>query len=450
MKIVRFLLLFLFLLGFSTILLTGCTSQTGEATVTGVEQETVPTESTAEPPDGNVSVETEDLKEEIIQETTPMPTATPGVLYEYVELIVQKTGIKNRLIFGVQTNDWINLGISVGIIILGLLIVTPLGMKLLHSFFVKTPIKTDISLFEIAEKQLKLIINTFFFDIATNRLLFLPARIKNFFNHLYFLIYALAITIIVWKWLDILINHFIRGGESEREKKRTEMLRTLFNRSIRTILIITSLAFILGHFGVNMLAFSAVLGISGLALSLAAQDTLNDAINGFLILLDEPFRLGDRIEIQELETWGDVVDIGLRTTRIRTLDNRMVIMPNSKIGKSQIVNYSFPDTRYRVQTLIRINYGYDLETVKQIIRESMKMVDGVLHEKPVNVYLDSFDSSSISLKIRWWLNSFANRPENFDRVVSTIYNSLRESGIKMPVDSCEIYMKSGVTDENEK
>ena len=79
---------------------------------------------------------------------------------------------------------------------------------------------------------------------------------------------------------------------------------------------------------------------------------MSDAINGFLILMDEPFRIGDRIEIRDLDTWGDVVDIGLRTTRILTLDNRMVILPNSKIGKSQIVNYSFPDPKYRVQTTI--------------------------------------------------------------------------------------------------
>jgi len=191
-----------------------------------------------------------------------------------------------------------------------------------------------------------------------------------------------------------------------------------------------------------MLAFSAAIGIGGLAISLAAQDTLSDAINGFLILMDEPFRIGDRIEIRDLDTWGDVVDIGLRTTRILTLDNRMVILPNSKIGKSQIVNYSFPDPKYRVQTTIQVNYGNDLETIRKIIMEAMKGIEGVLQTKPVNVYLDSFDSSSIYLRVRWWLNSFEDRPENLNRVVSTIYDSLRANSIKMPVDSYEIHLKS--------
>ena len=72
----------------------------------------------------------------------------------------------------------------------------------------------------------------------------------------------------------------------------------------------------------------------------AAQDTLADAIAGFLILLDQPFRVGDRIEITGLGTWGDVVEIGTRSTRIRTRDNRLVIVPNSAIAKDQVVNYS--------------------------------------------------------------------------------------------------------------
>ena len=74
--------------------------------------------------------------------------------------------------------------------------------------------------------------------------------------------------------------------------------------------------------------------------------------------------------------------------------------------------------------------------------EAMKGIEGVLQTKPVNVYLDSFDSSSIYLRVRWWLNSFEDRPENLNRVVSTIYDSLRANSIKMPVDSYEIYLKS--------
>ena len=73
-------------------------------------------------------------------------------------------------------------------------------------------------------------------------------------------------------------------------------------------------------------------------------------------MVDQPFRVGDRIEIQKLGTWGDVVDIGLRSTRIRTSDNRLVIIPNNVISTDQIVNYSFPDPRYRIQLELAVGY----------------------------------------------------------------------------------------------
>jgi len=110
------------------------------------------------------------------------------------------------------------------------------------------------------------------------------------------------------------------------------------------MIIFIALITILSHFNVDVTALLATLGLIGLALSLAAQDTLNDIINGVLIWLDRPFRIGDRIEIQGDKMWGDVIDIGTRSTRILLIDNTMVIVPNSVIGKNQVINYSYPDS----------------------------------------------------------------------------------------------------------
>ena len=93
----------------------------------------------------------------------------------------------------------------------------------------------------------------------------------------------------------------------------------------------------------------AVLGLCGLAFSIAAQATLADVIDGVIILVDKPFRVRHRIQLQDLQTWGDVISIGVRTTRIRTLGNRLVIVPNSRINRGQVVNYSYPDDRYRLE-----------------------------------------------------------------------------------------------------
>ena len=115
-----------------------------------------------------------------------------------------------------------------------------------------------------------------------------------------------------------------------------------------------------------------------------AQANLTGAINGFIILFDRSFRPGDRIENNDLNTWGDVIESGMRTTRIQTRDNRMVIVPNPKIGKSQIVNYSYPDPHYRLQLDFLVSDEHDLEEIRAIMIDAVQGVGGILTDQSVN------------------------------------------------------------------
>ena len=176
----------------------------------------------------------------------------------------------------------------------------------------------------------------------------------------------------------------------------------------------------------------ATLGIGSLAIALAAQATLSDTISGFVIMVDRPFRIGDRIEIQDLDTWGDVVDIGLRSTRIRTRDNRMVIVPNSVIGKSLIVNHSFPDTQYRIQIHVGVAYGTDIEEARKVLIEAVSKVEGVLSDHPVEALFLEFGDYALIFRVRWWLDSYVDTRRMFDSVNTAMYNALNEAGIEMP------------------
>ena len=183
---------------------------------------------------------------------------------------------------------------------------------------------------------------------------------------------------------------------------------------------------------INRRNFLRTVGVAGLALSLAIQDTLADAISGFIILIDQPFRVGDRIEISGLGTWGDVIEIGTRTTRIRTRDNRLVIVPNSTIGKSQVINYTYPDPRYRVQMDIGIGYGMDIEKTRQIIVDTVRRIEGVLPDKPVEALYNEMGDSAMLFRVRWWIESYADTRLMFDRVNTALHKVLDEAGIDMP------------------
>jgi small-conductance mechanosensitive channel len=149
-------------------------------------------------------------------------------------------------------------------------------------------------------------------------------------------------------------------------------------------------------------------------------------------MIDRPFRIGDRVELLDLDTWGDVMDIGLRSTRIRTRDNRMVIVPNSVIAKSLIVNHSYPDDTYRLEIELGVAYGTDLEEARQVLIEAVSNVDGVLTSEPVEALFLQFGDSALIFRVRWWLDSYVDTRRMFDKVNTAMYNALNEAGIEIP------------------
>jgi small-conductance mechanosensitive channel len=206
----------------------------------------------------------------------------------------------------------------------------------------------------------------------------------------------------------------------------------MLNRVGRGVVGVIGLTVLLSHFGVNVTALTAALGIGGLAISLAAKDTVSDAIAGMILLIDRPFRVGDRIEIQGVGTWGDVTDVGLRTTRIRTRDNRMVIVPNSIISHNQVINYSYPDPRYRIETHVDIAFGTDVATVRRLLIDTVRQVPGVLTEKPVDALYIDMSGIAMRFRIRWWIQSYVDTRRMFDLVHTAIQYALDEAGIESP------------------
>jgi small-conductance mechanosensitive channel len=185
-----------------------------------------------------------------------------------------------------------------------------------------------------------------------------------------------------------------------------------------------------------------LLAVLTVTASIAARDTLTDVVDGVLILLDRPFRVGDRIEIQELGAWGDVIAIGTRSTRIRTRDNRLAVVPNSKIGRSLVVNYSYPDERYRVEVVLNVDYDTDLARLTRVVTETIRRAEGVLAERPVDVLLDAFGDSALRVRARWWIHSYADTSHLMDDVHRALYQVLRERGIVLPLPTYQVRLES--------
>lgn len=391
------------------------------------------------------------LEEEVeIVMPTPQPTATPGLVQEVISEITTSTGLNQFRFLGLTTEDWINLSISLLLLGLGLLVFIPLLYHLLRLIARWIGIRQVKTLLDLFEPQVKWSLGLLIVQYATDRLTLLPIGFKQWLDQLYFTIFVVILTIVAWKLLNLGLEVYQNRVATEKDRSQHQSFLVFLRGVALVIFIIIALTAVLNNYGVNVTIPLAVLALLGFALSIAAQDSLIDVINGFIILSDRPFSIGDRIEIQELNTWGDVVEIGTRTTRIRTRDNRLVIIPNSKIGRNMVVNYSYPDPVYRIQTHLGIAYGSDLDQVRQVVVNTIQTIEGVLPDKPIDVLLLEFGDSALKIRVRWWIHSYVDTRRMFDRVHSALYQELDRFGIQMPWPTYDINLRSNNFLEKEK
>jgi MscS family membrane protein len=388
--------------------------------------------------------------DELLPTRTPAPTATPGLIARGVEEVAAETGLAYTYVLGLSTSDWINLGISLLFVVLGYLVGTLLIRRILPPIARRTPTDLDDRLLEKLGPDLRWLLVVFALRLATDRLTFVSAGVKDLMADACFLVGLAIVMQAGWRLIDLAGRWY---GERSRGAGREEELApliTLLARIFRAVLLVTGLVILLAHFGANTTALAVALALGALAITLAARDTVADAIAGFIILVDRPFRLGDRIEIEGEDAWGDVVDIGLRTTRIRTRDNRLVIVPNSLINGNQVVNYTYPDPHYRIQSSVKVAYGTDIEFAEQLIIDTVRQMPGVLPGAEIEVLYDEMGDSAMILCVRWWIASYADARRSRDQVHRALQKALDAAGIDMPypTQSLHLYNESEVTDDS--
>jgi MscS family membrane protein len=381
------------------------------------------------PTDESPTPEPTDLLEGVIMTRTPEPTATPGRVEQQVEELAETVGLGRVTFLGLSIVNWANLAISLLSVLAGYLIGTWLVRRVLPQAVRRTPTEFDDRSLKAIGSQVRWLVVLLTLYFATNRLTFVGARLKTFLGDVYFVVGLVIVVRVVFKLID-LADEWARQRMAQAGREgELEHVTVLLTRVGRVVTAIVGVIILLAHFGVNVTALSAALGLGGLAITLAAQDTISDAIAGVIILVDRPFRIGDRIEIPGAGTWGDVLSIGLRTTRIRTRDNRVIILPNSTIGSNQVTNYSYPDPSYRSETHLSVTDGTDLETARRLIVDTVRGVEGVLADRPIDaLYIDT-GSSGIAFRVRWWIGTYRERSRILDQVHTALQAAFDRAGV---------------------
>jgi small-conductance mechanosensitive channel len=326
----------------------------------------------------------------------------------------------------------VELAVSIVVVVLAAVYGARLIIWLLRKITRRTKTDVDQILLEAVKPQIGWLIAAIGFQIITSRLDFIEGAAKTILENTYFILYLLVVVATAWRVGDAALDWYVAQRGDELNKNLVQQVFPLLKRLTHIFLAIIFVVILAGHFGVNVLAISAALGLGGFAIALAAQDTISNIISGLVIMFDSPFKIGDRIEVTGLDTWGDVVNIGIRSTQVQTRDNRLVIVPNTAVVDSAVVNYSRPDNTYRLQSDIGIGSGMDISKVQGLIRETVRQLDGILPDKPVDVWFTEFGDSSNTMRVRWWVASYAEKRRSTDSVNAAIQELANREGIDMP------------------
>jgi len=213
----------------------------------------------------------------------------------------------------------------------------------------------------------------------------------------------------------------------------------VFSRQMAPIVEKVTMLFIIGgalmvvlkHFNYDILSLVTALGIGSLAIGMAAKDTLAHVISGFTLMIDRPFRIGDRIQLASGQV-GDVQDIGLRSTKIKTLDNQLLIIPNSDLCNTILTNQAFPDNRIKGRINVGVSYGSDADQVKELLVQLALEVEDVLQDPVPEAFFVSFGDSALNMSLFFWVEEYAKLFATTDKINSKILARFREQGIEIP------------------
>ncbi len=191
--------------------------------------------------------------------------------------------------------------------------------------------------------------------------------------------------------------------------------------------------------GVEIGPVIAGMGIAGLALALAAQNLLSNVFGGMTITLDQLYKVGNRIEFGGV--YGDVYEIRPRYTKIKTLDNMIITIPNSKVINDNIINYAAPDTTVRVKIPISVAYGTDPEKVDKIMLEIAENTPKVLKMPKPLLRFTQYADSSQNFELLVWIDHYDERHRVLDRIFRDMFKRFKEEGIEIPFNQMDVHLK---------
>ena len=209
---------------------------------------------------------------------------------------------------------------------------------------------------------------------------------------------------------------------------------------IKYTLYVILIFFIMGLFGIATTSAVAVLGSAGVAIGLALQGSLSNFAGGVLILLLKPFRVGDYIIEDSNKNEGTVSEISIFYTKLLTVDNKVIVIPNGTLSNSSLTNVTNMDRR-RIDLVVGISYESDIREAKEVLLKLASEEPARLPEEDAVVFVDNLGASSVDMGVRIWVRAEDYWPTKW-RLLENIKYALDEKGISIPYQQIDVQIKN--------
>jgi MscS family membrane protein len=271
-----------------------------------------------------------------------------------------------------------------------------------------------------------------------------PEWAASFISNGLKIIVAASITYVAIKFVDLGMGVWRKRMESAEDAILDSQLFPILSKSAKVFVVVVAALVTTQNLGMNVTGLLASLSIGGLAVGLAAQDTLSNVFGAVALLADKPFRVGDRIQLDAID--GSVEAIGLRSTRIRHLDGYLVTVPNRTMANASITNVS---KRPNIKTVMNMGVTYDTPAEK--IERAMEIIEEIFRPHPKTADLiisfNKFESSSLNiLVVHWWDSTdFKEYLLQFQKLNLTLKRRFDAEGISFAFPSQTVYLRQDST-----
>ncbi|HLC97519.1 MAG TPA: mechanosensitive ion channel family protein [Candidatus Nanoarchaeia archaeon] len=290
----------------------------------------------------------------------------------------------------------------------------------------KTKSKLDDMFFDHVKRPL------FYFILAYGlKLALVNLELNGIVSKITTSITALLFLFIILRAIDIAVEVWGLAFAKRTKTRVDDVLLPLLHKVLKVLFFIIGALWVLHIWEIDITPYLAGVGISGLVLGLALQDSLKNVFGGIMLLLDQTFRVGDKIRLEDGMA-GTVYDIGLRSTKLVTADNEIIFVPNGYLANSRIQNYSRPSPRIRTSVAFGVAYGSDPAKVKKTVLDVLYGMSGILKDPAPEVQFLEMGDFALKYKAYFWVERWERAVPVQVEATEAIYHALNKAKIPIP------------------